>query len=252
MSGIRTYGRLLKLGLNMKDQVWDQSEAVSLALSSHSHYTGVRTALKKSSQFLSRVIRVIWPFQESHTTHCPTVLPVGVHSQELATHPIFLWPSTSLLLLALCLLWGNFLLFLLGAHQVKYPHVVEGRKVPRGLKSTSYCDTSEEECYQIHFPCHGPHSSLHASLQSHRRAGNDSTVTSPNQGSTPSSPCIPLAFAAFSPSLSVSVSVSLSFLPAPLHIHTYIHRTQEDFASGKQYLSLCINWLDWEEYCWRG
>ena len=46
------------------------------------------------------------------------------HREETDTHHHFLWPAISLPLLVLCLLWLNFLLLLLGEHQVKYPNVV--------------------------------------------------------------------------------------------------------------------------------
>lgn len=58
------------------------------------------------------------------TIHCPILCCLWVfHSREADTHHGFLWPSSSLLLLALCWLWLNFLLLLLGELQVKYPNV---------------------------------------------------------------------------------------------------------------------------------
>lgn len=197
--------------------------------SSHPNYTAVHTTLKKSSGFLSRVIRVTRPFQESQTVHCPTVLPMGVHSQEVVTHPSFLWPSSSLLLLALCLLWGNFLLFLLGEHQVKYPHVVEAGRYHEAWNPQAIVTLPRESVLSDHFSCHCPHSPPHSPLQSHGRAGNDSTKPRTH------TPC-PFAF----PANSCPVP------DPPPHTHT-----QEDFASGRQYLSLRRSWLDWGEYSQR-
>lgn len=59
------------------------------------------------------------------TVHCSILACLWVfHRREADTHHGFLWPSSSLPLLVLCLLWLNFLLLLLSEHHVKYPNVV--------------------------------------------------------------------------------------------------------------------------------
>ena len=94
------------------------------------------------------------------TVHCPILACLWVfHRREADTHHGFLWPSSSLPLLVLCLLWLNFLLLLLSEHHVKYPNVVWAGRYHEAcnLLAVVMCP---KMCYQFPFPKPHPHTHL--------------------------------------------------------------------------------------------
>lgn len=109
------------------------------------------------------------------TVHCPIPACLWVfHRREADTHHGFLWPSSSLPLLVLCLLWLNFLLLLLSEHHVKYPNVVWAGRYHEAcnLLAVVMCP---KMCYQFPFPM--PHPLTHLPTpairrQSHKGAAN--------------------------------------------------------------------------------
>ena len=101
-----------------------------------------------------------WLRRAQITVHCPILACLWVfHRREADTHHGFLWPSSSLPLLVLCLLWLNFLLLLLSEHHVKYPNVVWAGRYHEAcnLLAVVMCP---KMCYQFPFPKPHPHTHL--------------------------------------------------------------------------------------------